>query len=219
MNIVSLLKEIFGSPFVKSLLTPALLSAVIAYLALHFSRRESSSRSRQQYNSELRKWIDEVLLTLSSATHLCDCTEAVSAEEIRGFRSSLSALLDSDRTFFPNVKSEFYGTDKSRAFRGFRPRILDWLYLSYKLCALIADTDSRSEARRHLSQMKREFTSDAQYLLDPFGRFGTLKELNKLLKSGPFMDGRMSHPRIAEALGFIKSAQERISAKATAGGT
>ena len=196
--------------------TISLATALLGVLGYLYNRRSNSNRSRQEYNSQVRGWANCALLALSDAIHLCDGM-SVDETELRAVRARLSAQIDAGRLFFPNARPDEYGATKSDAFRGYRPRILSWLVCGYRMAALIETAELRPAVRHHLAEMKREFTTDTQMLLDPLRLFGTIGQLKKLLLRGAFMDGSERHRRLVEAAAFIDSAQTN-SALSTAAG-
>ena len=128
---------------------------------------------RRQYFSELRRWADEGCDELSEAVHLCDLDPTTSAIDFvarrHALRVSISSLIDRGRWFFPNLREHEVGVDRDKAFRGFRPPVLDELVAAYKLVGRMdpASHAANGELREPLVAAKRRFSSEIQIYLDP----------------------------------------------------
>ena len=128
---------------------------------------------RRQYFSEMRRWADEGCDQLSEAVHLCDLDPATSAVDFgarrHALRVSLSALIDRGRWFFPNLREHEAGNDRDKAYRGFRPPVLDELVAAYKLVGRLDEASEAANAdlREPLVAVKRRFSSEIQGYLDP----------------------------------------------------
>jgi hypothetical protein len=134
--------------------------------------------ARNDIGAELRAWADEVIDLLSEAADLCvslapDADRSVLASRCARLTHHASALIDRGRFFFPNYEPA------DRAYRGntpghegavntgFRPKILDLVFLSFKLLRSIdvngiSGDDLRRRAFVHL---KRVFLSAVQHAI------------------------------------------------------
>jgi hypothetical protein len=128
---------------------------------------------RRQYFSEMRRWADAGCDQLSEAVHLCDLDPATSAVDFvacrHALRVSLSSLIDRGRWFFPNLRDHEVGVDRDKAYRGFRPPVLDELVAAYRLVGKLDPEGhaSNAELREPLVSAKRRFSSEIQVYLDP----------------------------------------------------
>ena len=178
-----------------------LMSAAIASLAacasIYFSirtRRDSLTQQRVEvlslkhdFDSDLRKWAEEVSEQMTEAIFLCDLNPAELAkgeffQKQHTIRTRLSALIDRGRWFLPNIKETEKGQHKPGAYRGSRQPALDYVVASFDLVTnlnCLAQAPNK-ELQSQLSEIKREFVTELQNLLDPRERE---KETRTLLKS------------------------------------
>ena len=118
---------------------PLLVSCFALWKSMGDTRRtrvESSTRARQQFNAELRRWTNECIDVLSDALMLSRQTDLDQAR-LQSTISKLSALADQGRLLFPNPDIGIHGMQNEEAFRDFRPRILDWLIYGFRICCTI----------------------------------------------------------------------------------
>jgi hypothetical protein len=180
------------------------------------AREENSARTRHQYNAEIRSWADDCIATLSDAVSVARHIELDGAR-LSGVTSKLSAKADQGRFFFPNPDSGAHDQDSEKAFRGYRPQILDWLIFAFDICRSIRATPDK-EAEHALFLMQRGFTSDAQTAIDPRNPSPTMEDLKDLLRRGSerheFLDTSQSHKNLLAVRPLIDSragSLERIS--------
>ena len=86
----------------------------------------------------------------------------------------ISALIDRGRLFFPNEAPDTHGQNKPRAFRGFRPVVLDQLKYVYdyvgELHSKRPNARPANVLRDSITECKREFVSEMQSVVDPQAR-------------------------------------------------
>jgi uncharacterized protein YbbC (DUF1343 family) len=154
--------------FGDSLNAAALIVALVALLISIYSWRTADRGARNDLISQVRDWAGDVIDALSSAAGLC----ALTPEKMDGafflrrsdLMSTLSALLDRGRMFFPNTYRDSYGTHKLPAFRGLRPQILDVVLLAYELSRTIDYVSGTLNDRRRdgFVEIKKVFVSAVQ---------------------------------------------------------
>lgn len=186
-----------------------LIPLMLSIIALRQSRanarttkRDSSSRARQQYNSDLRNWAKECIEILSELDHFLRGFAQPEIQAIRQLSWRLSATAYEGRLFFPNKEAN-HGREKDHAFQGFRPRVLDWLIYAYDL-SLAVNTLPDDEAALIINKLKRGFTSDIQVALDPRNLSSSLEDFQKLILNESFLDVSQSHPTLVEAKELTK---------------
>ena len=178
-----------------------LMSAAIASLAacasIYFSirtRRDSLTQQRVEvlslkhdFDSDLRKWAEEVSEQMTEAIFLCDLDPVELAkgeffQKQHAICTRLSALIDRGRWFLPNIKENEKGQDKPGAYRGSRQPSLDYVVASFNFVTnldCLEQTPNR-ELQSQLIETKKEFVTELQKLLDPRERE---KETRTLLNS------------------------------------
>ncbi len=139
---------------------------------------------KAQIDADVIAWGHEGLNALTQAAFLVEQRGAsLSAPEYQRERaaclSALSALVDKGRLHFPNANVGPEKIDKSRAFRGGRPMILNPLVFAFH--ALDAANQVAGapdvEAARFFIACRREFVSELQHQLNPRRRAESLRRL------------------------------------------
>ncbi len=150
------------------------VAPLIAILVAYFGYRIHERMRLQHYLSELRFWSSECLECLSEAVHLCDLEPAVTEDPIfynrrHAILVQLSAKIDQGRWFFPNVKDVDLETWKLESYKTVKHRPLDDLVYCYGAVRKMSYTDRQENQllRSPLVEIKRDFTSSIQILLDP----------------------------------------------------
>jgi hypothetical protein len=130
-------------------------------------RRHASFNTVSEWSRDLREWAGEAVDVLSEATYLCETEESSEHHaQIFSCRHRLSSLIDRGRFFLPNIRRDEWGLHKPYAYRGFRHSGLDPLVAAEHV--LSTGTTGRFSDRKHaLVEMKREFVSSIQQILDP----------------------------------------------------
>lgn len=123
----------------------------------------------EHYFDAVRGWADEATCAIARAIHLEDAGLTDASRELFELRSTLSALLDRGRWYFPNLAHDATGHRNEPAYRGVRRPILDHLWSAY--AALGRDGQlTKEEQRRALVTAQRSFVSEVQRILDPRAR-------------------------------------------------
>lgn len=180
-----------GIPVVLSLTTLAL--NIIIYFKTRKEVRHNQGLNListiRQFNSDLRKWADEVVEQMTIAVFLCDLDP--NRDEISFFKkrhevgTKLSSLVDRGRFFLPNEHIDLYGQNKESAYRGFRSATLDYVLESQKLVGQLnyKTQEPNLEIRKKFVEAKKKFVPALSDELDPqqFERKIKLKllELNR----------------------------------------
>ena len=130
-----------------------------------------------QYVSNIIEWGDSVVLSMTEGAQICKISSDSDREtKCLEVRTRLSYLIDTGRWYFPNSFHNDVGTSKPNAYRGYRQPILDYVVEAYKTLdqtpLFIGDKDSSDSvssrlSRNELINLKREFTSCIQDVLDP----------------------------------------------------
>ncbi len=174
------------------------------------TEKENDFRARQQYNAEVRSWANECTTALSDAVYMA-CRDRADQQTRDRTIAALSALLEQGRLFFPNNPLASPGGEtRAPAHPGHRPRILDWLVYSLRICAMSTPAEDE-EAEDILKRLQAGFTGDVQYVLDPRDPLSKMSSLPRLLLHGEFMDSSQSHPDIVRAKELLaqRNAQNR----------
>lgn len=178
-------------------------SALVAALALLFNllntlviarlneqnklARDEADRLRYLSDRERSLWGQRAIEAISD-THKFIQTSGVAVPTAIGtpardrLQASLSTLLDIGRIYFPNQFDDWtyhYWQAKPAANRGFRPPILDYLFIAYRELELVdvTDADQVNSASRTVFECRRHFTSELQRAMLP--RDGRTKKFAK----------------------------------------
>jgi hypothetical protein len=126
-----------------------------------------------EYYRDLRAWADEVIEVMSETGYLCDLDpKRATSIDFFGQRHSclyrLSALLDRGRLFLPNIKEDQIGTSKPNAYKGLRQKALDLVSSAIEQLEKLSYVDQQTnlQVRKRFMDIKRDFTSELQALLD-----------------------------------------------------
>jgi hypothetical protein len=130
-------------------------------------RRHSAFSTAAEWRRDLTAWAAEVVDVLSEAAYsFGDDSRATKAEQLFACSFRLSALIDRGRFFLPNIRQDEHGADKPPAYRGYRHSALDPLVAAEGVLST-GKTGSFTDERDALVEMKREFVSALQQILDP----------------------------------------------------
>jgi hypothetical protein len=135
------------------------------------SFRLSAVAFASEYLRDLRTWASEAIDVLSEASTCVPgtaATEPLSEEGRHRCRYRLSALIDRGRLFLPNFHPDSQGIDKPLAYRGIRHPALDLLVGAEQVLSGQTHLVERFRSpRAAIVEVKREFVSELQGLLDP----------------------------------------------------
>ena len=147
----------------------ALTQAFIALNLLWLTRKHHSTQLRVQRALRVHEWGNECVDVFAEAERFCLLDPAeVGDRDYEEQKDKLlnrsSALIDRGRMFFRNKDPDEYGQEKPRAYRGYRPAILDPLVAAYLAIAELDDSVSCPDLRRNnrLWDWRREFVSILQ---------------------------------------------------------
>lgn len=174
----------------------ALVSATISFIALVRTRVSEEKRRKlevaahlQQYYSGVRAWSEQVIQKLTDAVFLCELDPERNQDEFferrRQMRADLSALLDNGRLYLPNTHHEVVGLWKPGAYRGLRQNALNHVTRGYEL---VEELDHKKHEpnkpkRQQLIDVKRQFTSEIQDVLDIRKTLNEIRRLSKEIES------------------------------------
>jgi hypothetical protein len=175
----------------------AVVASVTALASIYFSmrtRRDGIMQQRVQvlslkgqFDSDLRKWAEEVSERMTESIFLCDLDPTKLPDEAFSSRrhelcTKLSALVDRGRWFLPNVREDEHGQHKPAAYRGFRQPSLSCVVEAFRLVTEFNDLeqDPDRELQTQLIETKREFVAELQNILKPRERE---QETTKLIQS------------------------------------
>jgi hypothetical protein len=168
----------------------AIGSAVAAFLSFLFNwltvRKQMALQSealKGQIDAEVLAWGDQGLHALTRAALLAESrglglSTQDFVRERAGALSALSALVDKGRLYFPNTETGG-GIEKSRAFRGGRPLILNPLVFAFHELETLSHVASTpdADAARFFIMCRREFVSELQHHLNPRRRGEAMRRL------------------------------------------
>ncbi|WP_428742041.1 hypothetical protein [Tenacibaculum sp.] len=143
----------------------AIGSLVLSAVALVYAYMSSTKKYElhSQYRSEILKWYDEtnqVLIRLKLEAQNDFPNKDLKIDLL----STLSAKIELGRFYFPNVTNGIsYGSDKPKAYQGFRNLNLDFLVFSYRLF----DKDNAKTYLHHAEALQRYFTSHVFEIVEP----------------------------------------------------
>lgn len=169
----------------------AVAAAVVSFLSSQRASRIQALSLRNNFYAEIRKWAGDCVDSLSEAAALAllDPKKMSSGEYFERRQTlmiKLSSLIDKGRWFFPNFFPDSYGPEKPEAFRGIRPRILDFLVAGYKAVRGLdyrEKTAPNIQASETLIDTKRHFVASAQAILQPRDLRDQIARLGRLSKA------------------------------------
>lgn len=182
------------------------LTALLGYLQGRSAERHgelgvrlSAAEFAGGYFRDLRAWTSECIDVLSEAAYRAPGradSGHLSAVEICRLRWRLSALIDRGRFLIPNQEHDSVGLHKPVAYRGRRHAALDSLVAAEQVLSPAGLARSGVTSQRSaLIELRREFVSELQELLDPRAQN---REVALLLKSAAgFTDGPSAFEKLA----------------------
>jgi hypothetical protein len=138
--------------------------AVVLNIALT-SRQTRVSVENFKFNNDTQvmSWANRVVVAMAEAYHLNPKTD------MHALATSLSALIDEGRWFFPNVGKKETDPEKHGAYQGKRQPVLDSIVAVYDaVIAMPAASDqARQELMASIHAARRSFVSEIQHAVDP----------------------------------------------------
>ena len=175
----------------------ALLAVALSLIALVRTRVSEDRRRRlevaahlQEYYGGIRDWGERVIEKLTDAVFLCELDpqrmeDGQFFERRRQMRADLSSLLDKGRLYLPNTNQDVVGLWKPSAYRGLRQAALERLNRGYELVETLnyEMREPNRPIRQQLVDVKREFTSEIQDVLDIRKTSNEIRRLAKEIRS------------------------------------
>ena len=142
----------------------ATASLFVALFVVWQQLRESALR-----RGDVLLWANEVITALESLLLVCMLNEsqlepAISKSKIVELIFNTSILVERGRMFFKNTVVDDFGKGKESAYRGYRPLILDYIFVAYKIACEWndADQDTRLRMRVVAEDCLKKFVSLVQ---------------------------------------------------------
>jgi hypothetical protein len=135
-------------------------------------------------DTQVMSWANRTVVAMAEAQQIC-ASPNVSAlylnERGIALATSLSALIDEGRWFFPNVGRRQTDPDKPGAYRGTRQPILDHVHAAYEgVQDMMRNDDAPREAlAAKIAEAKRHFVSEVQHAVDPRRRAWVMDRFRK----------------------------------------
>jgi hypothetical protein len=159
----------------------AVASAAISVLALVLnivitSRQTRVSVENFKFNNDtqLMGWANRVVVAMAEAYHLNAKTD------VHALATTLSALIDEGRWFFPNIGKKETDHEKPGAYRGTRQAVLDHIVAVYN--AVVAMPGAGAASEQHMAaihEARRHFVSEIQHAVDPRRRAWVMDRFRK----------------------------------------
>ena len=166
-------------------------SAAISVIALLLNivittRQTRVSVETLKFNndSQVMSWANRTVVAMAEAQHLCashNASPMYVSERGIALATTLSALIDEGRWFFPNVGRKVTDPEKPGAYRGTRQPILDYLVAAYDgVKDMIAGEDvPRESLATKIAEAKRHFVAEVQHAVDPRRRAWIMDRFRK----------------------------------------
>ncbi|WP_186395772.1 hypothetical protein [Stappia sp. TSB10GB4] len=129
---------------------PVLVGAGGFYLAfLKWQSDQEDRRVKELRREEVFVWVNECIDCLRSLIILTEQRDSALFEGVidvkrRDLIIRTSTLIERGRLFFPNNEAGSWGLQKSGAYRGFRPVILDQLVMAHQLALIWPESRKKS---------------------------------------------------------------------------
>lgn len=169
----------------------AVVSAAVSVIALAFNlaltrRQTRVSVELLKFNNDgqVMAWANRVVAAMSEAHHVCAAANVGALflnERSLALATTLSALIDEGRWFFPNVGKRPADLEKPGAYRGARQAILDHVVKVYEAVnelQRLEDTPREGLGQR-IVEARRQFVSEVQLAVDPRRRAWVMDRFRK----------------------------------------
>jgi len=169
----------------------AVVSAAISLIALALNlaiarRQTRVSVEALKFNNDgqVMAWANRVVGAMSEAHHMCAATNVSSLflnERSLALATTLSALIDEGRWFFPNVGRRPSEVEKPGAYRGSRQAILDHVVQVYEAVNELQRSEDppRTGLAQRIVEARRQFVSEVQLAVDPRRRAWVMDRFRK----------------------------------------
>ncbi|NOT42172.1 MAG: hypothetical protein HOP13_16980 [Alphaproteobacteria bacterium] len=160
----------------------AIVSAAISVLALMLnivitSRQTRVSVENFKFNNDtqLMSWANRVVVAMAEAYHL------TGKSETHPLATSLSALIDEGRWFFPNIGKKETDNEKPGAYRGTRQAVLDHIVAVYDAVVAMPNADDQAwqQQMSSIHRARRHFVTEIQQAVDPRRRAWVMDRFRK----------------------------------------
>lgn len=157
-------------------------SAAVSVLALVLnivitSRQTRVSVETFKFNNDtqLMNWANRVVAAMAEAYHLTDKTD------VHALATTLSALIDEGRWYFPNKGKKETDNEKPGAYRGNRQVVLDHIVAVYDAVVAMPNADEQAWHKHMASvhEARRHFVSEIQHAVDPRRRAWVMDRFKK----------------------------------------
>jgi hypothetical protein len=143
------------------------VGVLLGWLIAYQSYRLSASGIVSQWRREIRVWADEAIGVLAKVEASSTKSGPDLKAEIDAHRVDLSSLIDRGRLLLPNEQEEKIDVHKPCAYRGLRHRSLDALMAAYRVLGDELAIDGFPDKKTALFQIRREFVSILQAIIEP----------------------------------------------------
>ena len=131
-------------------ITSVAVTVIIAIIGGVYAVATNSKKYElaEQYKCEMLAWYEKVVMTIMRLTASQSAGNGAERENISTELAELSALIEISRFFFPNIdKQDGHGSEKPRAYRGYRHMALDFLVYIYQIGLKGNSSDYKKQVR------------------------------------------------------------------------
>ncbi|MCP5432625.1 MAG: hypothetical protein H6923_05060 [Alphaproteobacteria bacterium] len=140
----------------------ALVSIVFAVLSMISSRSQFRAQFRLEWTKRVLDWGDRAVAEMSRAYEVVKARPPDAPAEVMESMAILAGLVDQGRMFFKNDESSGIGKEKPSAYRGHRPKVLDYIVAAYDALARFEPglgSEAAGAITAELWENKRHFVS------------------------------------------------------------
>ena len=148
--------------------------APLAFNLLITRRQTRISVETLKFNNDTQvmNWANRVVSAMSETFHVCSATNASALflnERGLTLATTLSALIDEGRWYFPNIGRRPTDVEKPGAYRGSRQPILDHIVVVYDCANELQRMEDEPPAAlaSRIAEARRHFVSEVQHAVDP----------------------------------------------------
>lgn len=145
----------------------SLLTAVVAIIISLRQMKVHKYEVKHAYYCEILQWFSDCTETLIKLRHLPLQGHVESTRQKDELLCHLSALIETGRFYFPNIKSANRNSMKPAAYKGIRHDVLNKLVRSYELFkASIPNIEATEQLRREFTSLIFEILSPAKQIVE-----------------------------------------------------
>jgi len=162
----------------------SLIALALNILITQRQTRISFETLKFNNDTQVMNWANRVVSAMSEALHVSNATN-ISAmflhERALSLATTLSALVDEGRWYFPNVGRRPADVDKPGAYRGSRQAILDHIVVVYESVNELQRLEDgpRDALASKIGEAKRHFVTEVQHAVDPRRRAWVMDRFRK----------------------------------------